>query len=508
MSLTRGALLSLACLAVSCIELPAESDGGSPGGYIDEGFAGSGGTGGAPGSCADLDPEACRSSAECSFQELDLKFIPDEYQETEGQPQFKGHCIEAEGQPCHLLDEAACAPQEACVIRHYDDGSFGDCRSAAEAACGRLDEGQCATRLDCGWGDGGCEEIGLPCGAQPSPEACVASGCFWWNEDCHEAQAPARCDQPDPARCEAANCEWGPEGCHPPTVGCEGLDPGTCAARPDCVGSRQRDESFICVSHEGCISLSFSDCEQNPSCYSHVSEGCEGCVCDPGDPDCAHDCACETWGECLPYEPQSCEDLGPDACVVDPHCQLHEVEVCADSAREAEEPPEGVPMPEPCWVEEICLPAPPSSCAEYAEPERCDQDPACGWRWDGEGCDCDDADDTDVDCFCERWGECLPQEPEACGAIFEPEACMENPACEWLQDRDGLCDCPEGVECRCLDGGSCVERQTEGCESLSPERCEQAPGCHIEPLSDADICLDCVCDPDDADCECGCLVEL
>ncbi len=508
MILKRALILGLASLAISCIELPEEIDGGGVGGsgpHIDGGTAGGGGEGW---SCSELDWLACQTSSECVLLAQRLKMIEEDIPNS---PPSGEECIEAAGLECALLDEASCEPRQDCIARRYDGGEFGDCQSAAEAACGRLDEPQCGARSDCNWDAdhaGLCIETEVPCDAQPSSDACVASGCFWWADRCHEEQAPARCDQPDPAGCEAAGCEWGSEGCHIPMMKCEELPQHSCDARPDCDWDGRR-----CVEHqqEGCENLDEAACEATPGCRVEFSElNCGGCGCDPSDePDC--DCTCAVEFRCIPDSPQGCESLDPQHCMQDPSCRVEEAEICQGGERAGQTPEEdraAEPVPEEveCWVDLICVSVEQPLCVGHQDPEVCEQDPSCDWVWEEAGlCNCEEFEE---DCFCEAWGSCIPEDPQPrrCEEIDDVESCEAAPGCHVDQHCELCFDTPEpeGVDVDCFCN-ICVpdDPQPQRCEEIQDlERCEAAPGCH--PEFDA-FCGDC---DDDGGINCFCEEQL
>ncbi|MCA9546591.1 MAG: hypothetical protein KC613_19435, partial [Myxococcales bacterium] len=217
----------------------------------------------------------------------------------------------------------------------------------------------------------------------------------------------------------------------------------------------------------------------------------------------------------------ACADLQPNECVLREDCEWSRAQDACVARPEgdcAELNPLECEARADCEAVEaddlfLCLPRG-LDCRERPV-EACEADPGCVL----EEVDCQAEDGVDcgvgVACTARRDG------PDRCEAIEDREAC----AAAGCEVAGVLCDCPEPVPCMCPPGADCDCAEPEPCEcpewacitpirpaacaDLPIERCEAAPGCHVERLEACGCADGGPGDPDDPAEPCGCeIIEI
>lgn len=321
-----------------------------------------------------------------------------------------GDCPPGEMCACEELIAPPCECRDICV---GDDGG----------ACWQLDERMCLADPRCEWvwggepGMCGCfidengEEICFCEGGDPAAGACIdrqpmdRCGDIFDAELCFRRPGCEWLPAPDEQECPCRIDEDGNEFCPPCPAGgvcvemvqpdpCAGLDEAMCNADPQChweMGGGAAPPA-PCVCEPGPDGQEICECDEpierpapvdgwcvfdggidpGPMCFDLDQRACEatdGCgwfdgggemcpPCEPGAP--CPPCA-DPAAACLP-DAFLCGLLGLDACVDDPGCMIHEVEVCGggggacppDQPCDPIEPPPGGGE---CWVERFCGPA-------------------------------------------------------------------------------------------------------------------------------------------------------
>ncbi|MEZ4467767.1 MAG: hypothetical protein R3F60_02795 [bacterium] len=403
---------------------------------------------GADGTCGAEDPDGCRQlDARLCGQNPRCQLVEEEICDWDGDgipdDQFPG-----DGDGDFLPPEPG---QPPCQIV-----TSCEPRPDAPPACRDLPIDQCGLRADCqiepdpACGGGGGAGVPAP---DPDCEDClIAPACVVCaprpvQEDCWNLDLDA-CAQRD-------DCRWSPGGGGvdpmpvPPPCDCPPDDPGCGCAEPAPIPP-PADGFCEPVAPQGCWDLGDGECQAHPEC-EWIEGGGGGCFCDE-----AGVCVCEPggFGFCQDRQrPDPCADLDVVACMADG-------DLC-----------EWLPAPEP----------PPCACP--------DGDPDCI---------CPDvAVDPGICVFVGQPGQCQ---------AFDPDACMAQDGCEWIEQGGG-CECvvgPDGQEiCRCDGGGgfcqpSGIVFPPDGdCFNLPEDACAANETCMVLRCEQA-------CLPGDAECAANC----
>lgn len=353
-------------------------------------------------------------------------------------------CQEPAPLDCADVPVAACGPTPGCETYVVDEcpPPFGceqdracpdvcgepelGCRAEAGAECANLDERTCEATPGCA-----VEVVDL---CDPRPEPGDQDGAFF----------PA--DPPEGGGGACANeVRCVPEAVQP--ARCDEIDdPNLCERTPGCAA----DWAARCADPEP---MPDRDCA-GEDCAGLVAPGCFVCI---------------------PDGPQGCWGAAPDACAANPACEQAEREICGCE--------DGAEPPVDANGDAAARPAPPEACFE-------DADCPNGSCWDGL-CVANGGEA----CFCELELFCQPRQdgPRDCRDIEDPERCEDQEACGWQ-----VCDCPPDAECDCQED-RCLPAlpPRNDCEDLAPAQCEANPRCAVfdAPIDcppcapDMDVCL-------------------
>lgn len=542
-------------------------EGGAGGVGGEGGVGGMGGMGGIPeGDCVDIDDEAgCEAREDCAPRRDAVAggFVD---------------CRPLEDVPCSMLSGADCDRRGDCEMD-------GELCSPLPVECADHGEARACADAGCHWWEDTCHDDPrpMPCD-QPDPESCNNAGCMWaedgcrprppaceslerqvacdaredcrWNNNrCEIDPGDRECEELDAMQCaEREDCGWDGEGCGPmPEGACGELDYTECDMRPDCESNgcncppdAECDCENLCWPREfDCADVPIDACDRTPGCMVEEvcggdgDEGGEGGFApgeDPAEPEPGRPAppACEE--RCVVDEADRCEQLDERACMADPDCHVEYEFDCGDFGGDADGAPDRVP----CMERAVCVEGGEDRviCAEIADARVCMATDGCQIANE---CVCDEPMPEPADCDC-REGEpcpCLVALPPCDCPICEDadgpppgecegrdlDACLDDPACEWvwaaedLPGGGGACECfqdENGREiCECIDiapapeDGWCVDGNPPPpnmCEEfINPERCEAVDGCQWVAVAcgncrvdDAgnEICPDCDGDED------------